>query len=109
MKHLKQFEALFSDKIRDMYRNDIYYINKDDYNYPDGFSRYFKRGDTVVLCKETGFTNFKIGDKFRILRMEGQNAKVIHLKTNKVEVITLTHLLSEEDYELSQSTNKYNL
>lgn len=109
MKHLKKLEAFFSDKVKDMFRDDVYYMNLDDYNYPDGYSRYFKRGDTVVLCENPGFTRFEVGDKFRILRMEGHNAKVIHLKTNKVEVITLTHLLKEEDFELSQATNKYNL
>jgi hypothetical protein len=109
MKHLKQFESYFSDNVRNAFKNDVYYMDKDDYNYPDGFSRYFKRGDTVVLFQNPGFMYFKIGDKLRILRMEGQNAKVINLRNAKIEVLSLADLLSEEDYELSQSINKYNL
>lgn len=116
MKHLKTLEALFSDKVKDTYRGDVYYRNKDDYNYPDGFNRYFKRGYIVVLIKDSGYTDFNIGDKFKILRMEGQNAKVKNLRNNKKGVIGLGFLLSEkdlEDYEkyiiLLNDINKYNL
>ncbi len=116
MKYLKTLEALFSDKVKDTFRGDVYYINKDDYNYPDGFSRYFKRGDIVVSIKKTGYTHFKVGDKFKILRMEGQNAKVKSLSDNKIFTVGLGYLLFEkdlEDYkkyiELSKDINKYNL
>ena len=90
-------------------RKDVYYYDKDDYNYPDGFSRYFKKNDIVVLIRNVGFTNFNIGDKFIILCMRGQNAHVKNLRNNKDEVLSLNDLLSEYDYELYISTNKYNL
>lgn len=116
MKHIKTLEAYFSDKVNDIFRKDIYYINKDDYNYPDGFSRYFKKDDIVILIRKIGYTDFNIGDKFKILRMEGQNAKVKNLRNNKIGTIGLGSLLSEkdlEDYEkyiiLSNDINKYNL
>lgn len=109
MKYIKTFEANFSDKIKDIFRNDVYFIDEDDYIYPDGFSRNFKRGDIVVLYKNAGFTRFEIGDKFRVLRMEGKNAKVMYLRSDRLETMSLDNLLSEEDYELAQSTNKYNL
>lgn len=116
MNHLKTLEAFFSDKVKDIFRNDIYYVNKDDYNYPDGFSRFFKRDDIVVSIKKSGYTHFKVGDKFKILRMEGQNAKVKSLSDNKIFTVGLDYLLSEkdlEDYkkyiELTKDINKYNL
>lgn len=116
MKYLKTFEANFSDNIKNIFKNDIYYINKDDYIYSDGFSRYFKRGDTVIFSKSPEqknsfifYNGFETGDKLRILRMEGQNAKVINLKNNKIEVLSLNNMLSEEDYNLNISLNKYNL
>jgi len=111
MKYLKSFEANFTKKVKNMFKNDIYYINKNDYIYPDGYSRYFQRGDTVIYTapENTYFGNFHTGDVCRILRMEGQNAKVINTINDKIEVLSLQSLLSKEDYELNRSTNKYNL
>jgi len=115
MKYIQNFEANFTDKIKDIFKNDIYYINKDDYNYTDGFSRYFKNGDIVVYYNEElpkGFSflnGFNNGDKCKILKMKGQNAKVLNKISDKIEVVSLNNLLKEEDYYLNINTKKYNI
>ena len=99
-------------------KSDIYYINKDDYNYADGFNRQFKSGDKVLIINDIGFKGFVfssgaedhiIGDECVIIRMMGQNAKIKNLRSNKTDILSLDKLLKEDDFDLYQSINKYNL
>ena len=96
-------------------KENIIKINKDEYNYPDGFNRHFKQGDIVVISNGphgtqiSGFGDHIIGDKCLIIRMMGQNAKIRNLRNNQEEIIGLDCLLTPEDYNLYQAANKYNL